>query len=128
MLDLTAIRMFYLEKVADEPFSNDDEKALAAVVLEYAYATPFPEEPDKTRLTREECIYLLETFGYDVGVLQLNKRQFLTGLLPNYSMASKHPLLVGNIFKMLMDPEYRQKLVLAYDETHPPEPMRSQTP
>lgn len=118
MLDLTAIRMFHLDKVPDTLFSEDDERALAALVLDYAYA-PTPDKPDGTRLSQEETIYLIEAFGYDVNTLHMTKRQFLMGLLPTYSMAPKHPLLVGQIFKILVDPEYHHQMLAKFQELHP---------
>jgi len=123
MLDLTAVRMFCLDKVAETPFTIDDEKALAAVVLAYAY-TPMPDRPDGTRIPIAECVYLLESFGYDVRTLGLSHRQFLTGLLPHYSLASKHPILVGQIYQLLVEPAYRARMIQEFDNQHPPEPIR----
>lgn len=117
MEDLTAIRMFHLENVPDTPFSVDDEKALAAVILRYAY-TEDPHGPDGYRLTSEECIYLLETLGYDVGTLKVTKRQLLACLLPHYSMASKYPHLVSEIYQVMVNPRYHRAMLLAFDKMH----------
>lgn len=118
MLDLTAVRMFYLNHVPNDPFSAVLKQALTCTVLDYAYQ-PTGNAEDGLHLCEGETAYLLEAFGYDLDVINMTQRSFMSGLLPHYSLASKHPILVGNIFKMLMEPKEQERLIAKFPQLTP---------
>ena len=109
MVDLPGRRLM-LEHVPNDYFSEKDIKVLTCCVTEYSLRK-HPDDHKKYLIDKGEAGYLLETFSFDVEYLQLTKRQFVSGILPPYSLAGTHPLLVNAIFKAFTEPIYQEHLL-----------------